>query len=104
MSEQQEQTTKPKSSWKEREMGALWKRQGNSQTYLSGTIETDNFGTKEKVNVVIYSNKYKEKDTHPDFRVYRSEEYKKNEVKDEAGVVEEESDNEILDYWNKIEK
>jgi uncharacterized protein (DUF736 family) len=89
MSENQDK----KSNWKDREMGALWKKKGNSQTYLSGTIEipSDEYGGKEKVNVVIYSNKYKEKDNHPDFRVYRSEEMKKE------ATVQEDSDNEILD-------
>ena len=101
MSEQEQTQTQTqtakKSSWKEREMGALWKRKGNSQTYLSGTIEIDNFGAKEKVNVVIYSNKYKEKENHPDFRVYRSEDLKNKEGKETEAVSKEDSDNEILD-------
>ena len=59
MSDTQTKTT-AKSSWKEREIGALWKKQGPKQTYLSGTIEMeDNFGAKVKVPVVIYTNKYK---------------------------------------------
>jgi len=74
MSDQQNtEQTKSKSNWKEREMGALWKKQGKDQTYLSGRLEVDEFGTKKTIDVVIYSNKYKEKDNHPDFRVYRSQ-------------------------------
>jgi len=57
-----------KSEWSEREIGALWKRESATQKYLTGKLKVDGV---EK-NVVIFSNKHKQKDTHPDFRVYLS--------------------------------
>ena len=57
-----------KSEWSEREVGALWKRSGPNQKYLTGKVKVDGV---EK-NVVIFSNKNKTKDNQPDFRVYLS--------------------------------
>jgi len=58
--------------WQERECGALWKRTSPNQTYLSGHVEVDELGSKKKVKVVVFSNKNKNKDTQPDYRVYLS--------------------------------
>jgi uncharacterized protein (DUF736 family) len=60
--------------WSKREIGALWKKDGPTQKYLSGYLTIDEFGAKTKVNVVVFSNKNKSKDTAPDFRVYLSKE------------------------------
>ena len=57
-----------KNEWSEREVGALWKRSGPNQKYLTGKVKVDGV---EK-NVVIFSNKNKTKDNQPDFRVYLS--------------------------------
>lgn len=56
--------------WSKREIGALWKKEGPTQKYLSGYLTIDEFGAKTKINVVVFSNKNKTKDTAPDFRVY----------------------------------
>ena len=56
---------KQKNEWQEREFGALWKNEGRNQTYLTGKIGDQ--------KVVIFSNKNKNKDNQPDFRVYKSE-------------------------------
>lgn len=56
--------------WSKREIGALWKKEGPTQKYLSGYLTVDEFGAKTKLNVVVFSNKNKSKDTAPDFRVY----------------------------------
>ena len=62
------------------EIGALWKKEGKSQKFLAGNINIKNLtddqvkqliATKE-IPVVIFSNKFKQKDTHPDLRVYLS--------------------------------
>ena len=58
-----------KSDWQEREVGALWKKDGANQKYLTGHIK-DQEGNSQQV--VIFSNKQKTKDTQPDFRVYKS--------------------------------
>ena len=62
--------TQQKNEWSEREIGALWKREGRNQKYLTGKMK-NNDGTEQQV--VIFSNKNKTKDNQPDFRVYKSE-------------------------------
>ena len=69
-------TTQVKSSqvqndWDKREIGALWKRDGKNQKYLSGHIKfSDEFGSERKMDVMIFANKSKKNDNHPDFRIY----------------------------------
>ena len=62
-------TTKT-NEWSEREIGALWKREGRNQKYHTAKIKTPH-GSEQQV--VIFSNKNKTKDNQPDFRVYKSE-------------------------------
>lgn len=49
------------------EVGAFWKRQAQNggQTYLAGHVE--GLG-----KVVVFTNKHKTADKHPDYRVYKS--------------------------------
>lgn len=54
------------------EIGALWKKQGKSQKFLSGTINLKAVGYDKDVPVVVFSNKFKQKDSHPDLRIYLS--------------------------------
>ena len=62
-----------KSDWQERELGALWKRQGKNQTYLSGHVVVDELGVEKKQKVVVFSNKNKkDNERAPDFRIYKS--------------------------------
>ena len=59
------------SDWKKREVGALWKKESPTQKYFSGHIKVDDgMGGDELLKVVIFKNNYKEKDNHPDFRIY----------------------------------
>lgn len=62
--------TQKTSEWSEREIGALWKREGRNQKYLTGKMKNAD-GSEQQV--VIFSNKNKTKDNQPDFRVYKSE-------------------------------
>ena len=63
--------TKTNADWKKREVGALWKKESSTQKYFSGHIKVDDgMGSEELVKVVIFKNNYKEKDNHPDFRIY----------------------------------
>ena len=55
--------------WAKREIGALWVKESPSQKYFSGHF-TDGEGN--RVKVVIFTNKHKKKETHPDYRVYKS--------------------------------
>ena len=53
--------------WKQREIGALWKRESSNQKYLSGKVKVGG----EEHGVVIFTNRYKEEGSkQPDFRVY----------------------------------
>jgi len=58
-----------KSDWSQREIGALWKREGRNQKYLTGKLKQADGSDQQ---VVIFSNKNKTKDNQPDFRVYKS--------------------------------
>ena len=62
-----------KNEWSEREVGALWLKQSPNQKYFSGhvTVE-DEFGDEKKLQVVVFRNRNKQKDNHPDFRIYKS--------------------------------
>lgn len=55
------------------EIGALWKKSGQTQKFLSGTIKRSAIpaGT-DDIQIVVFSNKFKEKDSHPDLRIYIS--------------------------------
>lgn len=76
-----------KNEWQERELGALWKREGKNQRYLSGKLKIGEFGVEKTINVVVFINKFKEKDNQPDFRVYEDrprEESKENSSEKKA--------------------
>tara|TARA_B100001123_G_C14407023_1_gene669197 strand:- start:1 stop:339 length:339 start_codon:yes stop_codon:yes gene_type:complete len=69
MSDKQNQ----KNEWAEREVGALWLKQSPNQKYFSGHVRMeDEFGEEKTLQVVIFRNKNKQKDNHPDFRIYKS--------------------------------
>ena len=79
-----ESNTESKTDWSKRELGALWKNQGRSQTYLTGHVTPP--GASEPLKVIVFSNKNKNKDNQPDFRVYLSEtrtEEKREEARSE---------------------
>jgi len=68
------ENNKPKTDWSKRDIGALWKREGKNQKYLSGYIKVDELGLEREVKVVIFSNKNKKDNQKaPDYRVYVSE-------------------------------
>jgi hypothetical protein len=75
MSEEQTEQTEQQSAWRRRELGALWVRDGKNQKYLSGHVSVETMpGVTEKVKVVVFTNKNKEKNERaPDYVVYRSE-------------------------------
>jgi len=58
--------------WKKRELGALWRREGKQQNFLSGLIRTqDEFGMEKEVKVVVFTNKGEAKNEKaPDFIIY----------------------------------
>tara|TARA_Y100000592_G_scaffold95363_1_gene161700 strand:+ start:609 stop:893 length:285 start_codon:yes stop_codon:yes gene_type:complete len=59
--------------WKERELGALWKKTGKSQNYFSGKIKLEKFKDVDSINIVGFSNKNKkDKANAPDVILYYS--------------------------------
>lgn len=62
------------SDWKEREVGALWKKvtNGNKANYCTGYIVSDELGNKVKQRVIMFSNKNKTNEKSPDFILYTS--------------------------------
>ena len=63
------------------EVGAIWKREARSgQKYLAGHIKTeDDLGEEKTTKVVVFSNRHKEKENQPDFRMYLSNPPQKQE-------------------------
>ena len=65
--------TKKNNEWQERELGALWKKESATQKYLSGHVKIDDgMGGEDTLQLIIFANKHKQKDNHPDFRIYKS--------------------------------
>ena len=74
MSDNTEQTSAGNTDWKKRELGALWRREGKNQNYLSGTLKIGEFGVEKEVRVVVFTNKGKAKNERaPDFIVYEDQ-------------------------------
>lgn len=66
--------------WQAKELGVLWKRvkQGTNDAYLTGTLNIkklidQGIDPSADIALVIFPNKSKKKDTHPDLRIYVSE-------------------------------
>ena len=75
--------------WKEREIGALWKRESSSQKYLSGKVKVGG----EELGVVIFTNRYKEEGSkQPDFRVYLERKREEEPAVATAQTSQEEED------------
>lgn len=94
--------TESQNDWKKRELGALWRRDGKNQKYLSGILKFGEFGTEQEIRVVVFTNKGKAKNEKaPDFIVYqeskREEQPEENlEVSASEEVVADDSLPEIL--------
>ena len=70
MTESNQTSDNNNNEWKEREIGALWKREGKNQRYLSGKLTIGEFGVEKTINVVVFVNRFKDKENQPDFRIY----------------------------------
>jgi len=64
--------TPKQSDWKQREVGALWKKKNDKGSYCTGYLITDELGKKVKQRVVMFSNKDKNNEKSPDFVIYLS--------------------------------
>lgn len=69
-------TTDKQSEWKNREVGALWKKAAanGKSSYCTGYLVTDELGAKIKQRVIMFANKTKNNDKSPDFIIYLSNE------------------------------
>ena len=68
------------SEWTKRERGALWKKQGQSQNYLTGVIKSlDDMGQEVKNKVIVFANKNKTSENAPDFIIYESQDISKTD-------------------------
>lgn len=66
-------TNNTQNEWSKRDIGALWKREGKNQKYLSGYVKVDELGIERELKVVVFSNKNKkDNDKAPDYRIYVS--------------------------------
>ena len=73
-----------KSEWRERELGALWIKQGNSsKDYMTGHCSVND----EKVSVVVFKNSNKTSDRAPDYVIY------KNKPREDSAATESTSSN-----------
>ena len=90
MSEETKNTKE--NDWKEREIGALWKKEGRNQNYFSGRLKLKNFDADGEVNIVGFSNKKKaEFPNAPDVILYQSV------PREEVAVAKEEANTFNLD-------
>jgi uncharacterized protein (DUF736 family) len=84
---------KVKSDWQQREIGAFWTKDGPKGKYLSGSLEVDELGVKKKMKVVMFPNRYKDKDNKPDYVLYVSKDSETqaspNPEKDSAATSED---------------
>lgn len=65
---QSQQREQQNGSRRDDELGALWKKQNANGTFLTGTIEVDG----KRIDIVVFDNRYKRSDNHPDYRILRS--------------------------------
>ena len=60
--------TTQKNEWREREVGALWMKQGTTQDFMSGHCSVND----EKIELVVFKNKNKTSDRAPDYILYKN--------------------------------
>tara|TARA_Y100001938_G_C7978654_1_gene373174 strand:- start:75 stop:347 length:273 start_codon:yes stop_codon:yes gene_type:complete len=78
---------KKNSEWKEREVGALWKKEGVNQNYYSGKIDLSKHKDSDSIRIVGFANKSKKDYPNaPDVVLYYSPpmESKASSVKDDS--------------------
>jgi uncharacterized protein (DUF736 family) len=75
-------TTDKQSEWKNREIGALWKKTASNgkSSYCTGTLEIDELGRKTKRRIIMFANKSKNNEKSPDFIIYWSNEQENGET------------------------
>ena len=90
-------TNSKDNEWKDRELGALWRRSGKNQKYLSGYIKLGDELEEREVRLIVFTNKYKsENEKAPDFVIYEStpmdQEQTSSQASQKAEEVEEDEE------------
>lgn len=62
-------------------IGALWIKKTDKVTFMSGTIEDEDGN---KTRIVVFKNKFKEKDNQPDYRILKARELEEKEEEETA--------------------
>ena len=70
--------------WKERELGALWVKNGRSGDFLSGHCLVDG----SRVEMVVFRNKNKTSDRAPDYILYKSKPLDQNSATQKTPLKE----------------
>jgi len=59
-------------NWSKNNLGSLWLKEGKNSKYLSGKIILQNSnGESITQNIIVFKNKYKEKDNQPDYVIFK---------------------------------
>ncbi len=59
-------------NWSKNNLGSLWLKQGKGNKYLSGKIVLqDSNGEMITQNIIVFKNKFKEKDNQPDYVIFK---------------------------------
>jgi len=82
--------TDTKTDWQKRECGALWKKESPTQKFYSGHVKVDNNGEEKLMKVMVFSNRHKSKESHPDFRIYTVDEAPTGDTVDDNAVLGDE--------------
>jgi hypothetical protein len=76
------ENTAKKNEWREREVGALWMKQGTTHDFMSGHCSVND----EKIELVVFKNKNKTSDRAPDYILYKSRRLDENAPPAAAGT------------------
>lgn len=66
-----EDSQKSTNKWNQNNIGSLWLKSGSKGNYLSGKVVLEINGLKVTQNVIIFKNKFKEKDNQPDYVIFK---------------------------------
>ena len=59
-------------NWSKNNLGSLWLKNGKNSKYLSGKISLQGKnGETITQNIILFKNKYKEKDNQPDYLIFK---------------------------------
>ena len=75
------------SEWQKRECGALWKKESPTQKYFSGHVKVTDNGEEKMVRLNVFSNRNKQKDNQPDFRIYTADDAPQSSNSEETESV-----------------